>query len=136
MMSRMAADSPVAKMKPLAYSQFLIAASLISVIVLGFYVFALNTKKDKTYLVISTVIAAGLLLNALIPHIVVAIYKLSNAPGVVTAILLIVPISLWLLFKNMPLFESRRQMVYQILAGLLIAYGLFALTVLAVKFLF
>jgi hypothetical protein len=67
---------------------------------------------------------------------VVAIYKLSNAPGVVTAILLIVPISLWLLFKNMPLFESRRQMVYQILAGLLIAYGLFALTVLAVKFLF
>jgi hypothetical protein len=129
------AESPVEAIKPLAYNQFLIAVSLISVIALAFYVFALKTRSDKTYLFISTVIAAGLLINAFIPHLVVAIYTIRYTPGLVTAILLIVPISLWLLSRNEPLFESRRQMAYQIFIGLLIAYGLFAITVLAAKLL-
>jgi len=134
-MRRTSAGSPVEAIKPLAYNQFLIAVSIISIIALASYVFALKTRSNRTYLFISTVIAAGLLLNAFIPHIAVTIYTFNYTPGLATAILLIVPISLWLLSRNKPLFESRRQMAYQILVGLLIAYGLFALTVMAAKLL-
>jgi hypothetical protein len=135
MMNGRAAESPVEAIKPLAYSQFLFAVSFLSILVLAIYFFAIKTRNNKTYLFISTALAAGLLINAFIPHIAVALYTLNYTPGLATAVLFILPISILLLFKNKPMFESRRQMVYQIIVGLFIAYGLFATTFLVVKFL-
>jgi len=135
MMNGKAAESPVEVIKPLTYSQFLFAVSFLSIIVLAIYIFAIKTRNNKTYLFISMAIAAGLLINAFIPHIVVALYTLNYTPGLVTAVLFILPISMLLLSKNKPLFESRRQMVYQIVIGLATAYGVFAITIVVAKLL-
>jgi cytochrome bd-type quinol oxidase subunit 1 len=135
MMNGKAAESPVEYIKPLAYSQFLFAVLFLSIIVLAIYIYAIKTRNNKTYLFISTTIAAGLLINAFIPHIAVALYSMSYTPGLIAALFLIVPISILLLSKNKPLFESSRQLVYQIIIGLAIAYGLFALTILVAKLL-
>lgn len=126
-------ESPVEAIKPLTYSQFLFAVLFLSLLVFAIYFYAMKTRNNKTYLFISTALAAGLLINTFIPHIAVALYTLNYTPGLVTAVLFILPISILLLSKNKPMFESRKQMGYQIIAGLFFAYGLFAATVLVVK---
>ncbi len=122
--------SPVSFIQPPTYNQFLFAVSALTIAGIIAYVAAMRTKNIKTYLFISTAVAVALLFNAFIPHVVVALYTMKYTPGLVTAILLNLPLSLLLISKNKPFFESRKQMLFYIAVGLAAGYALFALTLL------
>jgi hypothetical protein len=123
-------ENPVSFIQPPTYNQFIFAVSALTIAGIIAYVAAMWSQNIKTYLFISTAVAAALLLNVFIPHVVVAIYTMKYTPGLVTAILLNLPLSLLLLSKNKPFFESRKQMLFYIAIGLAAGYALFALTLI------
>jgi hypothetical protein len=129
-------QSPFASIKPMDYRQFLFAVSFLSFAALVACIFALKTKNGRIYLFISTAIASGLLINAFIPHIAIAIYTMQYTPGLVTAVVLNLPLSLLLLGINKSFFENRKQMTYQMISGLALVYGLFVLSVGLAKIVF
>jgi len=122
--------SPVSFIEPPTYNQFLVAVSILTIAGIVAYVAAMNTKKFKTYLFISTALAAALLFNAFIPHVAVAVYTLKYTPGFATALFLNLPFSTLVLSKNKPYFDNRKQMFQYIAAGLAAGYALFAFTLL------
>jgi len=107
-------QSPVSFIKPASCHQFLWAVSIISLIV----------------------VASGLALNALVPHIIIALYSLSYTPGLVTAVLLIFPLGLFTLFKNSPIFTSRKLFYRFIGIGLVVGYVIFAVVMSLVQQIF
>ena len=123
------AESPVSFFHPPSYSQFLLALSILTLVVITLYVFAIKSDSDKKYLFISTAIAAALLFNVFVPHVAVAVYTQKYTAGLVSALLLNLPLSLILLLKNKALFISRKQMYLYIFAGFAAAYVLFAFTI-------
>lgn len=119
-------QSPFEFIKPATCRQFMIAVSIITVVVLFAFGIAIRTKKPAVYLLISTAIASGLVLNVLIPHLFVAIYTLNYTPGLITAITLNLPLGLIVLSKNKSDCESRKQFIQYVGIGLVIGYLLFA----------
>jgi hypothetical protein len=79
---------------------FQIATAVVTLIGLALILFA--TRTDKTWPV--TLLAAVMLINVAIPHIPAAILNGGYAPGVVTAVLLNLPVDLlWLIdFRKRP----------------------------------
>jgi len=136
MMYGKAAESPVSFVKPLNFSQFLIAVTFLSVVAIIAYIAAMKSKSSSVYLFISTAIAAAMLLNVFIPHIAINLMTLKYTPGLTTAVTLNLPISLLMLSKNKQYFRSRKQMFLYLLTGLVIGYGLFAASTALVKMLF
>jgi hypothetical protein len=126
-------QSPLSFIKPASCNQFLCAVSIMSFIVIVLFLTAMLTKQPKVYLIISTAIAAGLVLNVLIPHTIIAIYRLDYTPGLVTAILLNLPLGLFTLLKNRPNFTSKIQFYRFIGIGLVVGYLIFALVMVLVK---
>jgi len=120
-------ESPVSFIKPASCNQFLWAVSIISIIVVVLFMFAMHSRQQAVYLFISTAIASGLALNAMVPHIIIALYNLSYTPGLVTAVLLIFPLGLLTLFKNRPNFTSWKQFYRCIGISLAVGYLIFAL---------
>lgn len=127
--------SPVSFIQPPTYSQFLLAVSILTIAGIITCIAAIRSKNIKTYLYISTAIAAALLFNVFIPHVAVAVYTLKYTPGLVTALILNLPLSLLVLSKNRPFFESRKQVFRYFATGLAAGYALFALTLMLSKFL-
>jgi len=129
-------QSPVSFIKPASCHQFLWAVSIISLIVVVLFIIAMYSKQQTVYLFISTAIASGLALNALVPHIIIALYSLSYTPGLVTAVLLIFPLGLFTLFKNSPIFTSRKLFYRFIGIGLVVGYVIFAVVMSLVQQIF
>ena len=119
-------QSPFQFIKPATCNQFLSAVSIITAVVLFAFGIAIRTKKPAVYLLLSTAIASGLVLNALIPHIFVAIYTLNYTPGLITAVTLNLPLGLIVLSKNKSSCESRKQFIQYVGIGLATGYLLFA----------
>jgi hypothetical protein len=128
-------QSPVSFIEPESCRQFLWAVSLLTMIVIVFFVAAVLTKKQTVYLLISTAIASGLVLNVLIPHLVVALYTFNYTPGLVTGVVLNLPLGLITLSKNRSRCKSRKQFYLYIIMGLIAGYLLFAgIMILALHF--
>jgi len=121
-----AVDSPFAFIQPPTYRQFLVAVSILTLVVIFAFILAIRTKNPKTYLFISTAIASALLLNVLVPHLLVALYTFRYTPGLVSAVLLIFPLSTVVLVKNKRMYASLKQMLSYIVTGLAAGYVLFA----------
>jgi hypothetical protein len=126
-------QNPVSFIKPASCHQFLWAVSIISLIVIAFFIVAIRTKNSTFYLLISTSIASGLVLNVLIPHIFIAVYTLKYTPGLLTAVLLNLPLGLITLFKNRSVFSNRKQFYRFIGIGLVIGYLIFVVVMSFVK---
>jgi len=118
--------SPFSFIQLPTYNQFLFSVAVITIVALLAYIAAMRTQNGKTYLFISTAIAAALLFNVFVPHLSAAILTLKYTPGLITAVLLNLPFSILLLKLNKPLFADRRQMSIYILGGFGAGYLLFA----------
>lgn len=110
------------------YNQFLVAVLLLTLAIGIAYVSAMQSDNKKLYLFVSTAFAVSMLFNVFIPHLAVAAYTLHYTPGLITAIVLNLPFSLILIFKNGPAFEGRKQMLRFLAGGFAAGYVLFALT--------
>lgn len=108
------------------YNQFLLSVAILTIAALFAYIAAMRTQNGKTYLFISTAIAAALLFNVFVPHLAAAALTLKYTPGLITAVLLNLPFSILLLKLNKPLFADRRQMIIYILGGFGAGYLVFA----------
>lgn len=74
-------QSPVSFIEPATCKQFVVAVTIITALVILAFSIANRTKNTDVYLFISTAIASGLVLNAIIPHIIIALYTLHYTPG-------------------------------------------------------
>lgn len=119
-------QSPVAFIEPVNCGQFIVAVAFITAFVLITYIIAVRTNKSSLYLFISTAVSSGLVLNAIVPHITLALYTLNYTPGLITAVALNLPLGLLVLFKNRSSCESRKQFFQHIGVGLVFGYLLFA----------
>lgn len=120
-------QSPVSFIKPSTCSQFIVAVTIISAVILLAFAIAIRTKKPATYLLISTAIASGLVLNVLIPHLFVAFYTFNYTPGLITAVALNLPLGLLTLHKNRSTCTYRKQFYQHVGIGLVVGYLFFAL---------
>jgi hypothetical protein len=99
-------------------TQFIIAVSLFTT--LGFVlVFGKKLYKSESAYQYATVGFAGMLfLNAIISHIIPSIFFLEYMPGVVTAVLLLLPLTTCILWKNYKLrLFSNKQLIITIFSG-------------------
>jgi len=130
---RFPVQSPVSFIEPASCRQFLWAVSIMTLLVIALFIAAMRTKKPVVYLLISTAVASGLVLNALIPHVFIAIYSLNYTPGLVTAVLLNLPLGLLTLLKNRSNCADRKQFYRFIGIGLVVGYLIFAIVMSLVK---
>jgi hypothetical protein len=125
--------SPVSFLEPLGCNQFLWAVTILSILEVVFFVYAITTKKPAVFLFISTAISTALLFNVIIPHLFLAIYTIHYTPGLITAILLILPLSIAVLSKNRSEINNKLMFRKYTLIGLGIGYLLFAFIMILVK---
>ena len=119
-------QSPFSFIRPADCNQFVVAVSIITFIVIIACITALRSNKPAVYLLISTAIASGLVLNVLIPHIFTAIYTFKYTPGLITAVLLNLPLGIILLIQNRSTCKSYKQFYQYMGIGLFSGYLLFA----------
>jgi hypothetical protein len=120
-------QSPVSFITPASCSQFLWAVSIITMAGITAYIFAMRTNKTAIYLFISTTLSVTLLFNVFVPHVLVAIYTLQYTPGLASAILLNLPLSVSTLKLNKSDYTTITKYHQHILLGLVSGYLLFAL---------
>jgi hypothetical protein len=118
--------SPFAFIQPPTYRQFLFAVSVLTIAVLIACLAAIRSKNQKVYLFISTAVSASLLLNVFLPHVPGAIFYWNYAPGLVSAVLLNLPLSILVLYKNKSMFPDRKEMRNYIIWGIAAGYTTFA----------
>ena len=111
----------------------MVAVSIITLAVLLAVTTAMQTKNRDLYLFITSSIASALVLNAVVPHLIMAIYTLHYTPGLASAVLLIVPSGLWVIGINNRIYANRKKMLKHIGIGLVIGYLIFILTTVLVK---
>ncbi len=126
--------NPFQTFQPASCKQFLVAVSLLSVAGLSAYIFAMKTRNQAIYYFISTGMAATLLLNVFLPHVLVAVYTFQYTPGIVSALILNLPLSILVLTKNRCQYESKSQFYRQILIFLFFCYLLFVISMGLAKF--
>lgn len=132
---RFPVQSPVSFIEPASCRQFLWAVSIITTIVIVLFIVAIRAKKPIVYILISTAIASALVLNVLIPHIFIAVYSLKYTPGLLTAVLLDLPLGVLTLDKNRLLCSGRKQFYRFIGIGLILGYLIFGVVMVLVSFL-
>ena len=99
-------------------AQFIIAVSLFSI--LGFMVVFCKKlyQNDSQYRYFITGFAGMLFLNAFFPHIIATLYFKAYMPGVITAILLILPLTGYILRETYRLsLFSKQQFITTIITG-------------------
>jgi hypothetical protein len=128
MICRFPFENPFKFVHPLTCHQFLIAVSFLTISALVIYWFAMRAKNPEVYLWISSGLAAILLFNVLVPHLLVGVYTSNYTPGLITAVLLILPLSILLLVQNKKLYTTKKQMIIHIISSLAIGYIWFAIT--------
>ncbi|MEI8048287.1 MAG: HXXEE domain-containing protein [Bacteroidota bacterium] len=122
--------TPVSFIQPANCRQFVVAVMIITLVVLISFVVALRTKQEAVYILISTAISAGLVLNVLIPHLIVALYTFNYTPGLLSAVILNFPLGLITLSKNRSVCKSRQQFYKYVFIGLVAGYLIFAVVML------
>ena len=127
--------SPVEFFQPLSCLQFLWAVSTLSIAVLLFWIVALRTEKPAVNHFISTAIAASILFNVFIPHVVAALYTFSYTPGLITALMLNLPLSLIVLKRNQNEIGIKAKFIKYIIVGLILGYLFFASIMFLVRYL-
>jgi hypothetical protein len=125
-MPRQYSMSPVSFIQLPTYGQFLFSVAVLTAVALFAYIAAMRTQNGKTYLFISTAIAAALLFNVFVPHLAAAAYTVKYTPGLITAVLLNLPFSILVLKLNKPIFTDRKQLFLFVLGGFGAGYLLFA----------
>jgi len=127
--------SPLKQIKTMNFDQFLVAVTAISTISLLAYFIAIRAKNMQLYLFLSTSIASVLLFNVFMPHFFLAAYMQSYTPGLTSALMLTMPLSLLTLHKNKQNYIQLRRFYFHIILGLLAGYLIFAvITQLALKY--
>jgi len=123
-------QSLVSFIEPATCRQYIVAVTIITTVVLFAFGYAIRTKKPAAYLLISTAIASGLVLNVLVPHFFVALYTLNYTPGLITAVALNLPLGLLTLYKNRSNYKNRKQFYKHIGIGLCVGYLIFAVVMM------
>jgi len=111
----------------LSCRQFLVSVSVISTVAILLYLLAVFSKSPKKYVFISSGLAAALLLNTIIPHLLVALLTWQYTPGLFAALLLVCPISVLVVARNRQQYSNRSRFFNQILLFIIPAYLFFAL---------
>jgi hypothetical protein len=124
---------PVSIISSPTYNQFLLAVSILTILVIMFYIIAIWSRRQTVYLFISTAFAAAVLFNAFFPHILVSLFTLKYSPGLFTAVFLVVPTSLLTMRKNILVYPSQSMIVIHIITGLAAGYAIFAVTMMLAK---
>jgi hypothetical protein len=86
-MPRQYSMSPVSFIQLPTYGQFLFSVAVLTAVALFAYIAAMRTQNGKTYLFISTAIAAALLFNVFVPHLAAAAYTVKYTPGSISPFL-------------------------------------------------
>jgi len=108
-------------LSPIPTTAGMIAAiAIITVIVWGILLWAYWQPNQSIKRNILSIVSAVFLFNAFIPHIVEAIVLQRYFPGVVTATLLFLPFSLWILPKLYRAFPNRSLFYRVVSTGLLL----------------
>jgi len=126
-------SNPFSFIQPVECIHFITAVSVLSVAAAVLYLWAMKSGSPAVYYFISTAFASALLLNAVFPHLVLAVYTLQYTPGIFTAITFILPLGCILLFRNKSWYKSIKHMSFHILGGLAAGYAIFAITMLFVS---
>lgn len=106
-------------------AQFIIAVSLFTLfgftIIFGKRFYPTNRKYEY-----ATIGFAGMLfLNSFFPHILSALYLRSFTPGVFTAILLILPLTSYILYQvHHEGFMTKRELLFTVFGGGIVGLGL------------
>ncbi len=120
--------NPLINIQILNCEQFLVAVSVISTVVIVLYMIAARSMvTPNRYLFISTGLAAALLLNAIVPHLLVALLTWQFTPGIFSTVLLIIPLSILMLSRNREHYKSRREQIRHAILFTIPAYLFFVL---------
>jgi len=120
-------ENPFPFIQPANCNQFIWAVSILSVVILLVFIFSMYTENILQYNFISTGIAAVLLFNVLIPHMLIGLYTFQYTPGLVSAVMLNLPLSLLVLSKNRPNYTSNKIFLRHIFTFLIAGYLLFVM---------
>lgn len=121
-------ENPFIKIQTLNCEQFLVAVTVISLATFVLYLAAVQISvNQRKYLFISTGLSAALLLNSIIPHLLVAILTWHYTPGIISTVLLILPLSILLLSRNREQYNNRREMIVHAILFIIPAYLFFGL---------
>lgn len=123
-------ESPFSFIHPPDYMHFISADIILTLLGIGIYIAAFKSKNIKKYLFLSTALATTMLFNVFVPHVFMAAYTGNYTPGLLSAVVLNLPLSIVVIVKNIPVFETRKMMWTYISGGLAAGYILFALTML------
>lgn len=93
-------QSPLSFIQPPTCRLFIWMVSIVSIAAIFVYRIGIKSKKTSTYLRVSNLFAAVLLFNVFIPHVTIAIYTWDYTPGIISAVLLNLPLSILLLILN------------------------------------
>lgn len=126
-------ENPFPFIQAATCNQFIPAVSFLSAAGLGAYLFGIRTQKQWLYNFISTGFAAVILVNVFIPHVFVGLYTLHYTPGLISAVMLNLPLSLLVLMKNRPLYTGNKAFFKHIVIFLIIGYLLFAISMVLAK---
>jgi hypothetical protein len=125
---RYPAGNPFIKIQILNCEQFLAAVSVISAAAIVLYLAAMRSSVSlRKYFFISTGLSAALLLNAIIPHLFVALLTWHYTPGLISIVLLILPLSILVLNTNRQHYNKRHELTRDAIYFIIPAYLFFAL---------
>ena len=120
-------EIPFPFIQPANCNQFIWAVSILSVVILLVFIFSMFTENILQYNFISTGIAAVLLFNLLLPHLLIGLYTFHYTPGLVSAVMLNLPLSVLVLSKNRPNYTSNKKFLRHIFIFLIVGYLLFVI---------
>jgi len=76
------------------------ALLLLTIVAGAALLWAARTRRDRVGWLVVKVIAAIMMANVMIPHVPAAIILGGYAPGIVTAVTINLPLSLWILLRG------------------------------------
>ena len=120
--------NPILNIRILSCAQFLVAVSVISAVAVVLYLAAARPSANlRKYLFISTGLSASLLLNSIIPHLLSALLTWQYTPGIISAVVLILPISILVLHRNRQQYGKWNKLMRDAILFMIPAYLFFAL---------
>ena len=120
--------NPFLNIRILSCVQFLVAVSVISALAVILYLAAARPSANlRKYLFISTGLSAALLLNSIIPHLLLALLTRHYTPGIISAVILILPLSILVINRNRQLYGKWNLLMKDVILFMIPAYLFFAL---------
>jgi hypothetical protein len=123
--------APYFEKSSLEYTPFAIAIVVLSALVIGSMRLSESLKNGKYFFHVHAALCATLFLNAFIPHIVGAIYFKAMTPGLFTAVLLNLPLSIYCFIKEIKPNLKQQKVAFSLIMGPLSIAGITLLLLLA-----